>query len=115
MDEENGLTDILRRALQLEGWDTAIAPTGAEALAAVDSYEPHIILLDMGLPDMLGTEVARSIRAGGIETPIVFLTGRSDHENRMAGYASGADAYLTKPFGLDDLVNALQPIVSALV
>ncbi|TBN58382.1 response regulator [Glaciihabitans arcticus] len=115
VDEENGLTDIVRRALQLEGWVTAIAPTGAEAIAAVDTFEPHIILLDMMLPDMLGTEVATRLRAAGVETPIVFLTGRSEHEDRMAGYASGADAYLTKPFGLDELVNALKPIVSQLV
>ena len=115
VDEENGLTDIVRRALQLEGWVTQVAPTGAEAIVAVNAFEPHIILLDMMLPDILGTEVASSIRAAGVETPIVFLTGRSDHEDRMAGYASGGDAYLTKPFGLDELVDALQSIVRQLV
>ena len=114
VDEEHGLTDVVRRALSLEGWRTEVAPTGAEAFAAVESYQPHVILLDMGLPDLHGTEVARRLRELGVVTPIVFVTGRSEHEDRMAAFAAGGDDYLTKPFGLDQLVRTLQPIVRRL-
>ena len=114
VDEEHALTDVLRRALHLEGWVTEIASTGAEAFAAVASFAPDIILLDMMLPDLLGTEVASRLRADGVTAPVVFVTGRSDHEDRMAAYAAGADDYLTKPFGLDTLVETLQPIVRRL-
>ena len=114
VDEEHALTDVLRRVLQLEGWDTRIASTGADAFAAVASFAPDVILLDMMLPDLLGTEVATRLRTEGITTPVVFVTGRSDHEDRMAAYAAGADDYLTKPFGLDQLVDVLQPIVRRL-
>ena len=111
VDEEPGLTDIVRRVLALEGWEATIAPSGAEAIEAVATLQPDVILLDVMLPDMLGTEVAAELRATGVEAPIVFLTGRSEHEDRMAGYAAGGDEYLTKPFGLDELVALLEPIV----
>ena len=114
VDEEGGLTDVVRRALALEGWVTSVAPTGADALVAVTEFDPDIILLDMMLPDVRGTEVSSRLRAEGVETPIVFLTGRSEHEDRMAAFAAGADDYITKPFGLDALVVTLQPIVRRL-
>ena len=113
-DEEGGLTDVVRRALGLEGWVTEVAPTGEDAYRAVESFEPDIILLDMMLPDVRGTVVSSRLRAEGVETPIVFLTGRSEHEDRMAAFAAGADDYITKPFGLDALVVTLQPIVRRL-
>jgi len=114
VDEEGGLTDVVRRALHLEGWDTSVAPTGADALIAVPVFAPDIILLDMMLPDLRGTEVAAQLRAAGLATPIVFVTGRTEHEDRMAAFAAGADEYLTKPFGLDELVATLEPIVRRL-
>ena len=114
VDEEGGLTDVVRRALGLEGWVTSVAPTGAEALNAVPVFDPDIILLDMMLPDVRGTEVSSQLRANGVTTPIVFLTGRAEHEDRMAAFAAGADDYLTKPFGLDALVATLEPIVRRL-
>lgn len=114
VDEEGGLTDVVRRALALEGWETSVAPTGADALIAVQVFAPDIILLDMMLPDVRGTEVSSRLRAAGITTPIVFVTGRSEHEDRMAAFAAGADDYLTKPFGLDELVVTLEPIVRRL-
>ncbi len=114
VDEEEGLTDIVSIAVALEGWVSRVAPDGASALAAVDEFAPDMVLLDMGLPDMNGTEVARRLRANGATMPIIFLTGRDAHEDRVAGYASGADDYVTKPFGIEELIDHLQPIVRRL-
>ena len=68
VDEEHGLTDVVRRALALEGWVTEVASTGEAAFAAVAEFDPHIILLDMGLPDVNGTEVSSGLRAQGVAT-----------------------------------------------
>jgi len=114
VDEDEALTDVLSRAIELEGWPTRIAPSGADALGAIVEFEPDIILLDVGLPDMAGTAVSTFLRELDISTPIVFLTGRATHEDRMAAYAAGADDYVTKPFGLDELIEHLEPIVRRL-
>ncbi|MCU1411266.1 MAG: hypothetical protein JWR04_1973 [Rhodoglobus sp.] len=114
VDEEEPLTHVLTLALELEGWEVLVVPTGAGAIDAVPDFRPDIVLLDMMLPDALGTEVVTGLRAMGVTTPIVFLTGRASHEDRVAGYASGADDYITKPFGLEEVVDHLRPLVRRL-
>jgi DNA-binding response OmpR family regulator len=114
VDEEEPLTDLLTLALGLEGWTVRVASDGAAALTAVDEFEPDIVLLDIMLPDTSGTDVVASLRARGVRTPVVFLTGRATQEDRMAGYAAGGDEYLTKPFGLDEVVERLHPILRRL-
>ena len=114
VDEEEGLTDIVSIAVGLEGWVSSVAVDGASALAALDEFDPDIVLLDIGLPDMQGTEVASRMRAARPTMPIIFLTGRAEHEDRIAGYAAGADDYVTKPFGIEELIDHLQPVVRRL-
>jgi DNA-binding response OmpR family regulator len=114
VDEEEGLAEVVSLAVGLEGWMPRVAPDAAAALAAVPEFDPDIVLLDMGLPDLPGTEVARRLRAAGFSAPIIFLTGRDSHEDRIAGYAAGADDYLTKPFGIEELIDHLQPVVRRL-
>ena len=114
VDEEEALTTLGRLALELEGWQVSIAASAASALDAVSAFDPDIVLLDMGLPDGQGTDVVATMRARGSRAAVVFLTGRSDHEHRAAAYAAGADDYLTNPFGLEEVVDRLQPIVRRL-
>ena len=114
VDEEQALSDVIRLALQLEGWSVDVAASGTAALTAVTTTHPDIILLDMMLPDMIGTEVVARLREGGITTPVVFLTGRASLDDRLAGFGAGGDEYITKPFGLDELVFRLEPIVRRL-
>lgn len=111
VDEEEPLTNVLSLALELEGWEWRVAADGASALAEIASFEPDIVLLDMDLPDVRGTDVVTFLRERGVVTPVVFLTGRATHEDRLAGYAAGADDYVTKPFGLEEVVEHLHPIV----
>jgi len=114
VDEEEALTTLVTLALELEGWQVRTAATAAEALDAAASFAPDIVLLDMGLPDAPGTDVVAAMRADGSTAAVVFLTGRAEHEHRAAAFAAGADDYLTKPFGLEEVVDRLQPIVRRL-
>jgi DNA-binding response OmpR family regulator len=114
VDEEEPITSVLSLALELEGWEVRVVTTGAAALDAVPEFRPDIVLLDMMLPDGLGTSVVSTLRAGGATTPVVFLTGRATHDDRVAGYAAGADDYITKPFGLEEVVDHLRPLVRRL-
>lgn len=114
VDEEEALTHVLRVALELEGWAVRVVPTAAGALNALAEFEPDLMLLDVMLPDALGTEVVAGLRASGSTLPVVFLTGRASDDDRMAGYAAGADDYITKPFGLEEVVEHLRPLVRRL-
>lgn len=112
VDEEETLTHVVRLALELEGWEVTAVHSAAEALA--DRSRPDIVLLDMMLPDGLGTDVVAGMRAAGSRANVVFVTGRAEHEQRAAGYAAGADGYLTKPFSLEELVDHVAVIVRRL-
>ena len=114
VDEEEALSTLVTLALELEGWQVRTAATAAEGLDAAASFAPDIVLLDMGLPDAPGTDVVAAMRADGSTAAVVFLTGRAEHEHRAAAFAAGADDYLTKPFGLEEVVDRLQPIVRRL-
>lgn len=109
VDEEETLAHVMRLALELEGWEVTTAHSAAEAIA--DRSRPDIVLLDMMLPDGRGTDVAAAMRAAGSRADIVFVTGRTGHEERAAAYAAGADGYLTKPFALEEVVDHLQVFV----
>jgi two-component system, OmpR family, response regulator len=106
VDEEEPVAHVLRLGLELEGWQVSTAPTGEQALVAAAGAD--IVLLDQMLPDMLGTEVVAELRALGSTAHVIFLTGRDEHEDRVAAYAAGADDYLTKPFGVEEVVDRLQ-------
>lgn len=105
VDEEEPITHVLRLALELEGWDVAVAHSGAEGVDRATGADA--VLLDMMLPDRRGTEVVAALRAAGSDAHVLFLTGRSGLDERMAAYRAGADDYLTKPFGVEEVVARL--------
>jgi DNA-binding response OmpR family regulator len=110
VDEDEAMTRVVGLALGLEGWDVTTVGLGEAALAAVAAYEPHAILLDITLPDANGVDIAGRLRAAGVETPIIFLTGRDSLDDRLAAFAAGGDDYLTKPFSLEDLTARLDAV-----
>lgn len=81
VDEEEPLTHVVSMALGLEGWDVAVARDGASAFELIASGAPDIVLMDVTLPDMRGTEVVAALRAAGSAVPVVFLTGRASLED----------------------------------
>jgi two-component system response regulator PrrA len=101
----------LERALRLEGFAVLLAADGAAALAAVAADSPAAIVLDLGLPDIDGREVAARLRAAGVETPICILSARDEVADRVAGLQAGADDYLVKPFAIEELVARLHALL----
>jgi two-component system, OmpR family, response regulator len=111
VDDEPYLADLVATALRYEGFETAIAATGAAAVAMSDSFQPDLIVLDVMLPDVLGTEVCRRIRAAGAEIPVVFLTARDATEDKIGGLTVGGDDYVTKPFSLEELIARIRAVL----
>lgn len=104
VEDEKNLAEGLAYNLRCEGYDTVIAPDGEEALRLFDEGRWDLVILDLMLPRVGGLEVARRIRGKDLQMPLLILTARGREEDRVAGLASGADDYLTKPFHLRELL-----------
>jgi two-component system OmpR family response regulator len=111
VDDEENITDLLEMALRYEGFDVEVAATGRAALASATSFRPHLVVLDVMLPDLDGFEVQRRLSADGLRVPILFLTARDSTEEKVRGLTLGADDYVTKPFGLEELVARVRAIL----
>jgi len=110
VDDEPNITDLLAAALRFEGFVPYTAHTGFEALAQIRARRPDLVLLDVMLPDLEGTEVCRRLRAEGDTVPVVFLTARDSTEDKVAGLNMGDD-YVTKPFSIDELVARVRAVL----
>ncbi|MFL5817804.1 MAG: response regulator transcription factor [Conexibacter sp.] len=111
VDDEPNIVDVISMALRYEGFEVASAATGAEALSAVRDHRPHVMLLDVMLPDMEGFDVARRLGAEHARVPIIFLTARDATEDRVRGLTVGGDDYVTKPFSLEELVARVRALL----
>jgi two-component system, OmpR family, response regulator MprA len=111
VDDEPAVRDALRRSLAFEGYETALAVDGLEALEKTASYEPDLILLDVLMPRMDGLTAARRLRAAGQRVPILMLTARDTVGDRVTGLDAGADDYLVKPFELDELLARIRALL----
>src|SRR4051812_24594777 len=111
VDDEPNILDVISMALRYEHFDVATAANGRDALAAVREFQPHLMLLDIMLPDMEGFEVARRLGAERAGIPIVFLTARDTTEDKVRGLTMGGDDYVTKPFSLEELVARIRAIL----
>jgi len=111
VDDEYSIVDAVATALRYEGFTVTTAASGRTALAAVQEGAFELIVLDVMLPDVDGFEVARRVRADGIDTPILFLTARTALDDKAAGFGAGADDYVTKPFSFAVLVARLRALM----
>ncbi len=105
------MAHLLRRGLCEEGFIADVAHTGADALQQVADATYDVIVLDVMLPDIDGTEVCRRIRADGVWAPVLMLTALDAIEDRIAGLDAGADDYLVKPFAFDELLARLRALL----
>ena len=110
VDEEKALTDLLTLALTFEGWQVETLATGVDTVRVAHRFAPDAILLDMSLPDISGVAVVSQLRDSGIDVPVIFLTGRSTLDDRLAAFAAGGDDYMTKPFGLEEVTARLRSV-----
>jgi two-component system, OmpR family, response regulator MprA len=105
VDDDDNLLRMLRRGLGFAGYTVRVAADGDAALRLALEEEPDLVVLDVMLPEPLdGLEVARRLRAGGCDVPVLMLTAREKLSDKMAGFASGADDYLPKPFEFEELL-----------
>lgn len=110
VEDDASLGATLVERLQKEGYETRWARTLAEAEQELERAPAHLAILDIGLPDGTGFDLARKIRAVG-NTPIVFLTALNSAENRLEGYEIGADEFIPKPFHLRELILRIQRVL----
>ena len=111
VDDESSLVDAVATALRYEGYAVEVAHTGRAALSAVARRAPSLVVLDWMLPDIDGVEVARRLRAQGVQTAILFLTARDATENKVEALRAGGDDYVTKPFSLAEIVARTEAIL----
>src|SRR5579862_7695533 len=111
VDDDRALREVLRRALQLAGYEIELADSGATALAQIAATPPDAVVLDIGLPDLDGLDVCRLLRAEGNRVPVLMLTARDAVADRIEGLDAGADDYLVKPFDIDELKARLRALL----
>ena len=107
IDDEPLILKPLALNLQARGYELALAKTGAEGLSIAADGHPDVILLDLGLPDMDGVEVVKRLRTWS-NVPIIILSVRNAEREKVAAFDAGADDYVTKPFGMDELLARLR-------
>jgi DNA-binding response OmpR family regulator len=100
VEDDAGLSFGLRNNLEIEGYEVDLVSTGVEALRAVRSRSPALVILDLMLPEMDGYRVLRTMRDGGDNTPVLILTARGEETDKVLGFRLGADDYVTKPFSV---------------
>jgi DNA-binding response OmpR family regulator len=101
----------LQTALEVEGYQVGIAEDGPRGLAQAHRFSPHLIILDLMLPGMDGYRVLRTLRENGSDVPVLILTARSEEADKVLGFTTGADDYVTKPFGLLELLARVKALL----
>jgi two-component system, OmpR family, response regulator MprA len=110
VEDDEEITDVLRRSLRHEGYEVRTALDGVEALDAAAEFYPDLVVLDLGLPRLDGLEVCRQLRADG-DVPILILTARTETDDRVTGLDSGADDYLVKPFERQEFLARIRALL----
>ncbi len=110
IEDEPAIADNILYALKTEGFDPIWCNTGKEGKEVIKKYEIHLIILDIGLPDINGFELCKEIRKNS-QVPIIFLTARADEVDRIVGLEIGGDDYMTKPFSPRELTARLKAIL----
>jgi two-component system KDP operon response regulator KdpE len=108
VDDEPPIRRFLRTSLAAQGYDVTEAADGAGALDEIRRRPPDLLVLDLGLPGIDGIEVIRRLRGGGTTTPIIVLSSRVDQAGKVEALDLGADDYVTKPFGVDELLARIR-------
>ena len=111
VDDEPNIRDLLASSLRYTGFEVITAANGSEAIKQAESTNPDLIVLDVMLPDVDGFTVTRRLRENGFTTPILFLTAKDDMSDKVQGLTVGGDDYVTKPFGLEEVVARINAIL----
>jgi two-component system KDP operon response regulator KdpE len=110
VDDEPQILRALAINLRARGYDVTTAGSGTDALTSAAEHHPELVVLDLGLPDLEGTEVIAGLRAW-TSAPILVLSGRTDSTDKVRALDAGADDYVTKPFGMDELLARMRAML----
>jgi len=110
VDDEPQILRALRINLRVRDYEVHVAATGSEALQVAGRYPPDLVILDLGLPDLDGVQVIQGLR-GWTKAPIIVLSGRADSTDKVEALDAGADDYVTKPFGVEELLARMRAAV----
>jgi two-component system response regulator RegX3 len=110
IEDEESFRDALQFMLSREGFDVVLAADGAEGIKQFDSKDPDIVLLDLMLPEVSGTEVCKYIRSKS-NTPVIMLTAKDTEIDKVVGLELGADDYVTKPFSTRELLARIKAVL----
>lgn len=111
VDDDPGICDTIEDGLHLAGFATARATDGMAALEAVRTKRPHLVILDVNMPRLDGFEVLKRMRDSSLDTPVIMLTARHDRPDAVRGLSLGADDYVKKPFGLEELLLRVRAVL----
>jgi DNA-binding response OmpR family regulator len=111
VEDDEEIAQVLQRSLRLEGYEVKLASDGVQGLEEAHAFLPDLIVLDLGLPRLDGVDVAKRLREGGDEVPILILTARDALESRVEGLDVGADDYLVKPFERQELLARMRALL----
>ncbi len=112
VDDEPTISEVVARYLERAGYATATAGDGIEALRVAGECDPDLVVLDLMLPELDGFEVLRRLQADGEErTPVILLTAKGEHDDKLAGLRRGADDYIVKPFSPSELVARVDAVL----
>jgi len=111
VDDEPNFAEVLKSVLRHEGWEVRSAGTGISAVRTGREFGPDVIVLDMLLPDFDSLEVMRQLREDNPDVGVLLLSARDSVKDRIAGIASGADDYVTKPFSLEEVLARLRAML----
>lgn len=103
-EDDAAVRIMLRRIFEAEGYDVRVAATAGELLSSLETWQPRVLVLDVGLPDADGRDVVTALRSRGVEVPVLMLTAYDGVHNKVSGFHAGADDYLTKPFEVPELL-----------
>ena len=111
VDDEAGVRELLGDALRIAGFETSTASDGMSALTAIRNKKPDLLIIDINMPLMDGFELVEMLRSTGDNTPALMLSARADRADVTRGLTLGADDYVTKPFGLEELLLRVKAIL----
>jgi DNA-binding response OmpR family regulator len=111
VDDDAAIRRSVAEGLELEGFEVVLASGGRAALAAVETVNPAVVVLDLAMPDLDGLDVLRRLRGNGQDLPVCILSARDEVDDRVRGLEAGADDYVVKPFALEEVAARLHALL----
>ena len=111
IEDERPIAELLKYSLEREGYAVRMAHTGADGLAEIEAALPELVLLDLMLPGKSGYDICKELREEGNNVPIIMITAKTEETDKVTGLESGADDYISKPFGIREMMARIKAVL----